>query len=209
VGRSMRELREVKGLTYRTLAYRIDDILKGHIEDTLRGMGMDMRGAWPRRDVLLERLRVRPETLERWETVGFGVQRGTRAASAFYESPGFVALLRVLEAEPGDMDAESRGATLQPGDFVVRTVDDEGRPTLGKDVTGSVRFLALPDGFGGTYLKNEQHVVDADLEAVRTYLREEAAFVDAEAQEAIDKIVEAEKPHLEAEVDRLLEEQEE
>ncbi len=57
----MRQLREAKGLTYRTLAFRIEDILKGQIEDTLRGMGMDMRGAWPRRDVLLECLRVRPE----------------------------------------------------------------------------------------------------------------------------------------------------
>ena len=92
----MRELREAKGLTYRTLAFRIDDILKGHIEDALHGMGMDMRGAWPRRDQLLERHRVSPEKLERWEKVGFGVQRGTRAAAAFYESPGFAVLLRVL-----------------------------------------------------------------------------------------------------------------
>ncbi len=204
----MRELREAKGLTYQTLALRMDTILKGQIEEALRGMGMDMRGAWPRRDVLLERLRVRPDTLERWEKVGFGVQRGTRATE-FYRSPAFLALIRVLDAQPDDMVEESSNATLQPGDTVVRPVDDEGYPTLDENATGTARFFALPDGFGGTFLKEERDVTDADHEAVRVYRKEEAAFLDAETEQALDAIVQAESADLDAEWKRLLDEHKE
>ena len=209
MGRPMRELREAKGLTYQGLAARMDLILKGQIEDTLREQGMDMRGAWPRRDVLLERLRVRPETIERWEKAGFGVQNSTRASHELYSSPSFIALLKVLDADPEDMDRETSNATLQPGDTVVRPVDDEGYATLEKSATGTVRFLAVPDGFGGTFLKAERSVTNADHEAIKTYLEEEAAFLDAERDRVIDALVRSERANMDSEIKRLLSEHEE
>ena len=212
MGRTMRELREAKGLTYQSLVARMNLILKGQVEDTLREQGMDMRGAWPMRDVLLERLRVRPETVERWEKVGFGVERSTRAAHKFYSSHAFRALCEVLDPGPDDMDRESTNATLQPGDTVVRPVDDEGYATLEESATGTVRFLVVPDGFGGTFLKAERSVTNADHEAIKTYLEEEATFLDAERNRVIDALVQnqsANIANIDSEVQRLLKEQEE
>jgi transcriptional regulator with XRE-family HTH domain len=211
MGRTLRELREAKGLTYQSLVARTDLILKKQIEDALREQGMDMRGAWRIRDELLERLRVRPETVERWEKVGFGVQRGTRAIHSFYRSPAFLALVRVLDAEPDDLDEESNNVTLQPGDTVVRPVDDEGYATSPENAAASIRFLVFPDGFGGTFLKEAQYVTDADLETIKTYLEEEATFLDTEQERVIDAIVQDQLNQftdLDAEVRRLLEEQE-
>jgi transcriptional regulator with XRE-family HTH domain len=89
MGRTMKELREAQGLTHEYLAARINSALRNRIEDVLRTQGEDMRVAWRQRDALLERFRVVPKTLERWEKVGFGVQSGTRAAHKFYLSPAF------------------------------------------------------------------------------------------------------------------------
>jgi len=164
------------------------------------------------RDVLLERLRVRPETVERWEKVGFGVERSTRAAHKFYSSHAFRALCEVLDPGPDDMDRESTNATLQPGDTVVRPVDDEGYATLEESATGTVRFLVVPDGFGGTFLKAERSVTNADHEAIKTYLEEEATFLDAERNRVIDALVQnqsANIANIDSEVQRLLKEQEE
>jgi len=190
VGRTWRELREAKGLTYELLVVRMDLVLKRQVEDVLREQGMDMRGAWPRRDVLLERLRVRPETVERWEKGGFGVEMGSRAAYDFYRSPTFAALVEVLDADLDmDMEAEFSNRTLQPGDTVVRPSDEDGYPTFSEGATHTARYLVLPDGFGGTFLKEEQNVTEADREAIKTYLEEEEAFLDAEREKAIDAYV--------------------
>src|SRR5918996_3763087 len=112
----MKELREAKGFTHKDLAARINLTLKKWLESALREQGEDMRIAWRQRDEVLERVSVRPETVERWEKVGFGVQRGTRAAHKFYSSLAFVALVEVLDAGPDDMDKEMSNRTLQPGD---------------------------------------------------------------------------------------------
>ena len=45
MGRTLRELREAKGLTYRSLVARMNLILKRQLEDVLREQGRDMRGA--------------------------------------------------------------------------------------------------------------------------------------------------------------------
>jgi transcriptional regulator with XRE-family HTH domain len=83
MSRTMKELREAQGLTYKALAARVNSALRDWIEDVLRSQGEDMRVAWRQRDEYVERFRVVPETLERWEKVGFGVQRGTRAMHTF------------------------------------------------------------------------------------------------------------------------------
>jgi hypothetical protein len=203
----MKELREAKGFMHKDLAVRINLTLRKWIEDTLRGQGEDMRSAWHRRDTLLERVRVRPETLERWEKVGFGVQRGTRAADKFYSSPAFTALLEVLDAGPDDMDNEVSNRTLQPGDSVVRLIA-EGRAALREDATGEAEFLVVPDGFGGTFLKEMQDVTDADYKAIKTYLEEEAAFLDAESERLIDNFVLEQTINMDQEIESLLEEDE-
>src|SRR5918997_3363603 len=108
----MKELREAKGFTHKDLAARINFTLKKWLESALREQGKDMRSAWRVRDEVLERVSVSPETVERWEKVGFGVQRGTRAAHEFYSSLAFVALLKDLVAEPDDKRRENRNRTL-------------------------------------------------------------------------------------------------
>jgi hypothetical protein len=175
----------------------------------MRRQSYDMRGAWPLRDVVLERQRVRPETVERWEKVGFGVQRGTRAAHAFYRSPAFTALVEILEADPNeeDMAEAMSNRTLQPGDTVVRPSDEEGYPpTFGDSATHTERYLVLPDGFGGTFLKEERDVTDADYEIIKNYLEEEAAFLAVELAAARDVIVRHETANMDEEIRRLLEE---
>jgi transcriptional regulator with XRE-family HTH domain len=204
----MKELREAKGFTHEDLAARINDTLKKWLESALREQGKDMRSAWRLRDEVLERVRVRPETVERWEKVGFGVQRGTRAAHELYSSPAFYALLKVLDANPSsDMDKESSNRTLQPGDSVVRPID-EGRPALRENATGEAAFLVVPDGFGGTFLKEMQDVTDADYKAIKTYLEEEAAFVEAETEKRIDNFVREQTINMDQEIESLLEEDE-
>ena len=208
LGRTMKELREAKGLTHEVLAGRINFTLKKQIEDMLRGQGEDMRSAWQLRDRLLERVRVRPETVERWEKVGFGVQRGTRAALEFYLSPAFSALLKVLDANTSDMDKESSNDTLQPGDSVVRPIDDEGHAALRENATGEAEFLVVPDGFGGKFLKEVQDVTDADHKAIKTYLEEEAAFVEAESEKLIDNFVREQTINMDLGIESLLDEDE-
>jgi transcriptional regulator with XRE-family HTH domain len=209
MSRTMKELREAKGFTHKDLAARINLTLQKWIEDTLRGQGKDMRSAWQLRDTLLERVRVRPETVERWEKVGFGVQSETCAAHKFYLSPAFIALLKVLDANPSsDMDKETRNSTLQPGDSVVRPIDDEGRAALRENATGEAEFLVVPDGFGGTFLKEVQDVTDADHKAIKTYLEEEAAFLDAESEKLIDNFVREQTANMDLEIECLLEEDE-
>jgi hypothetical protein len=203
----MKELREAKGFTHENLAARINDTLKKWLEDTLCEQGKDMRIAWRRRDEVLERVRVRPETVERWEKVGFGVQRGTRAAHKFYSSPAFLALGKVLDVDPDDMDKETSNLTLQPGDSVVRPID-EGRAVLREDATGEAEFLVVPDGFGGTFLKEMQDVTDADYKAIKTYLEEEAAFLEAESERLIDNFVREQTINIDQEIESLLEEDE-
>jgi transcriptional regulator with XRE-family HTH domain len=189
VGRTLKALREAKGLTYDGLAARVNLSMKKSIEAILRELGADMRVAWRLRETLLDRWEVDARTVERWEKVGFGVQRATRAAHEFYRNPAFVALIHVLDAEPDDMDQESRNAILQPGDTVERPLSDEGYATFSEDATGIVRFLALPDGYGGVFLKDERNVTDADHDTIKTYLTYEAAFLDAEHEELIDHVV--------------------
>ena len=193
----MKELREAKGFTHEDLAARINDTLKKWLESALREQGF------------LERVRVRPETVERWEKVGFGVQRGTRAARKFYSSPAFEALVEVLDAGPEDMDKEMSNRTLQPGDSVVRPMD-EGRAALREDATGEAEFLAVPDGFGGTFLKEMQDVTDADHKAIKTYLEEEAAFLETESERLIDDFMRERTANmdLDLELESLLEEDE-
>ena len=203
----MKELREAKGFTHKDLAARINDTLKKWLESALREQGEDMRIAWRQRDEVLERVRVRPETVERWEKVGFGVQRGTRAAHKFYSSPAFTALLKVLDAGPDDMDKEISNRTLQPGDSVVRPIA-EGRAALRENATGEAEFLVVPDGFGGTFLKEVQDVTDADYKAIKTYLEEEAAFLEAESERLIDNFVREQTINMDQEIERLLEEDE-
>jgi transcriptional regulator with XRE-family HTH domain len=186
LGRTMKELREAQGFTHEDLAARINDTL---------------------RDEVLERVSVSPETVERWEKVGFGVQRGTRAAHKFYSSLAFEALLKVLDADPGDLDKEMSNCTLQPGDSVVRPIA-EGRPALRENATGEAEFLVVPDGFGGTFLKEMQDVTDADYKAIKTYLEEEAAFVEAESERLIDNFVREQTINMDQEIERLLEEDE-
>jgi hypothetical protein len=202
----MRELREAKGLTYQDLVVRMALVVKRQIEDVLREQGMDMRGAWSRRDVLLERVRVRPETVERWEKVGFGVELGSRAAYDFYRSPTFAALVEVLDADllDRDMEEEFSNRTLQPGDTVVRPSDEEGYPAFGEGATHTARYLVLPDGFGGTFLKEERAVTEADREAIKTYLDKEEAFLAAEREKAIDAYVRHQD--VDDTINRLLEE---
>jgi hypothetical protein len=108
------------------------------------------------------------------------------------------------------MDKEISNRTLQPGDSVVRPIA-EGRPALREDATGEAEFLVVPDGFGGTFLKEMQDVTDADYKAIKTYLEEEAAFVDAERDRVIDALVQnqsASIANIDSEVQRLLEEDE-
>jgi transcriptional regulator with XRE-family HTH domain len=207
LGRTMKELREAKGFTHKDLAARINDTLKKWLESALREQGEDMRIAWRQRDEVLERVRVRPETVERWEKVGFAVQRGTRAAHKFYSSLAFEALLTVLDADPGDLDKEMSNRTLQPGDSVVRPID-EGRPALRENATGEAEFLVVPDGFGGTFMKEMQDVTDADYKAIKTYLEEEAAFVEAETEKRIDNFVREQIINMDQEIESLLEEDE-
>jgi transcriptional regulator with XRE-family HTH domain len=207
LGRTMKELREAKGFTHKDLAARINDTLKKWLERALREQGKDMRSAWRRRNEVLERVSVSPETVERWEKVGFGVQRGTRAAHKFYSSPAFLALGKVLDVDPSDMDKESSNLTLQPGDSVVRPIA-EGRAALREDATGEAEFLVVPDGFGGTFLKEMQDVTDADYKAIKTYLEEEAAFLDAESERLIDNFVREQTINMDQEIESLLEEDE-
>ena len=206
LGRTMKELREAKGFTHKDLAARINDTIKKWLEDTLREQGKDMRSAWRLRDEVLERVSVSPETVERWEKVGFGVQIETRAAHKFYFSLTFRALGEVLDAGPDDMDKESSNLTLQPGDSVVRPID-EGRAVLRENATGEAEFLVVPDGFGGTFLKEMQDVTDADHKAIKTYL-EEAAFLEAESQKEIDNFVREQTINMDQEIERMLEEDE-
>jgi transcriptional regulator with XRE-family HTH domain len=182
----MKELREAKGFTHEDLAARINDTL---------------------RDEVLERVSVSPETVERWEKVGFGVQRGTRAAHEFYSSLAFEALLKVLDADPGDLDKEMSNRTLQPGDSVVRPIA-EGRPALRENATGEAEFLVVPDGFGGTFLKEVQDVTDADYKAIKTYREEEAAFLEAESEKLTDNFVQEQTINMDREIESLLEEDE-
>ena len=170
--------------------------------------GLDeVRSAWRLRDEVLERVSVSPETVERWEKVGFGVQRGTRAAHKFYSRLAFEALLKVLDASPDDMDKEMSNRTLQPGDSVVRPID-EGRAALRENATGEAEFLVVPDGFGGTFLKEMQDVTDADYKAIKTYLEEEAAFLEAETEKRIDNFVREQTINMDQEIESLLEEDE-
>jgi transcriptional regulator with XRE-family HTH domain len=203
----MKELREAKGFTHEDLAARINDTLKKWLEDTLREQGKDMRSAWRLRDEVLERVSVRPETVERWEKVGFGVQIETRAAHKFYFSLAFRALGEVLDASPDDMHKETSNRTLQPGDSVVRPIA-EGRPALRENATGEAEFLVVPDGFGGTFLKEMQDVTDADYKAIKTYREEEAAFVEADTEKRIDNFVREQTINMDQEIERLLEEDE-
>jgi transcriptional regulator with XRE-family HTH domain len=206
----MKELREAKGFTHKDLAARINDTLKKWLESALRGQGKDMRIAWRRRDEVLERVSVSAETVERWEKVGFGVQRGTHAAHKFYSSHAFRALGEVLDPGPDDMDKERSNRTLQPGDSVVRPIDDEGRPALRENATGEAEFLVVPDGFGGTFLKEMQDVTDADYKAIKTYREEEAAFLEAESGRLMDNHVREQTINmdLDLELKSLLEEDE-
>jgi len=205
----MKELREAKGFTHKDLAARINDTLKKSLESALREQGKDMRSAWRLRGEVLERYSVSAETVERWEKVGFGVQRGTRAAHEFYSSPAFEALLKVLDAGPSDMDKEMSNRTLQPGDSVVRPIA-EGCPALREDATGEAEFLVVPDGFGGTFLKEMQDVTDADYKVIKTYREEEAAFLEAESGRLMDNHVREQTINmdLDLELKSLLEEDE-
>lgn len=198
MGRTLKELREAKGLTYESLAVRINSHIRRRIEAVLRERGEDMRVVWRWRDMLLERLSVDAKTVERWEKVGFGVQWDTRAAGEFYDGLTFKALVEVLDIEPGDIDSESSNATLQPGDTVVRTKDD-----------GIVRFLVVPDGYGDMLLKEEKDITDADYEAIRAYREEEIAFLEAKEVEAIDTVARHEAANLDAELEALSDDQEE
>jgi len=47
----------------------------------------------------------------------------------------------------------------------------------------------VPDGFGGTFLKEIQDVTDAAYKAIKSYLEEEAAIVEAETKKRIDNFV--------------------
>jgi transcriptional regulator with XRE-family HTH domain len=203
----MKELREAKGFTHEDLAARINDTLKKWLGSALREQGKDMRSAWRQRDKALQRVSVSPETVERWEKVGFGVQIETRAAQKFYFSLTFRALGEVLDASPDDMHEEMSNRTLQPGDSVVRPID-EGRAALREDATGEAEFLVVPDGFGGTFLKEMQDVTDADYKAIKTYREEEAAFVEADTEKRIDNIVREQTINMDREIESLLEEDE-
>jgi transcriptional regulator with XRE-family HTH domain len=203
----MKELREAKGFTHKDLAARINLTVKKWLEDTLREQGKDMRSAWRLRDEVLARVSVSPETVERWEKVGFGVQIETRAAQKFYFSLTFRALGEVLDASPDDMHEGTSNRTLQPGDSVVRPIA-EGRAALREDATGEAEFLVVPDGFGGTFLKEMQDVTDADYEAIKTYREEEAAFVEADTEKRIDNIVQGQIANIDLEIESLLEDDE-
>jgi transcriptional regulator with XRE-family HTH domain len=207
LGRTMKELREAKGFTHKDLAARTNLTVKKWLEDTLREQGKDMRSAWRLRDEVLARVSVSPETVERWEKVGFGVQIETRAAQKFYFSLTFRALGEVLDASPDDMHEGTSNRTLQPGDSVVRPIA-EGRPALREDATGEAVFLVVPDGFGGTFLKEMQDVTDADYKAIKTYLEEEAAFVEADTEKRIDNVVRGQTINMDLEIESLLEEDE-
>jgi hypothetical protein len=105
------------------------------------------------------------------------------------------------------MDKEISNITLQPCDSVVRPIA-EGRPALREDATGEAEFLVVPDGFGGTFLKEMQDVTDADYKAIKTYLEEEAAFLEAESQKEIDNFVREQTINMDREIESLLEEDE-
>ena len=115
-------------------------------------------------------------------------------------------MLKALGADPDDMDEETSNATLQPGDSVVRPIDDEGRAALRENATGEAEFLAVPDGFGGTLLKEVQDVTDADHTAIKTYLEEETQFLDDESEKLIDAVVRDEAANMDEEIRRLREE---
>jgi len=53
-----------------------------------------------------------------------------------------------------------------------------------------------------------QDVTDADYKAIKTYLEEEAAFVEAEIEKRIDNFVREETINMDQEIDSLLEEDE-
>jgi exopolyphosphatase/pppGpp-phosphohydrolase len=88
--------------------------------------------------------------------------------------------VRVLDADladNGNMEEEMSNRTLQPGDTVARPSDEKGYPTVGAGATHTVRYVVLPDGFGGTFLKEERNVTEADREAIKDYLEAEVAFL--------------------------------
>ena len=116
-----------------------------------------------------------------------------------------MALGKVLDVGPDDMDKESSNRTLQPGDTVVRPTDEEGYPEFGEGATDTVRYLVVPDGFGGTFLKEMQDVTDADYKAIKTYLEEEAAFLEAESERLIDNFVRDQTINMDQEIESLLE----
>ena len=82
------------------------------------------------------------------------------------------------------------------------------RPALREDATGEAEFLVVPDGFGGTFLKEMQDVTDADYKAIKTYLEEEAAFLEPESERLIDNFVREQTINMDLEIESLLEEDE-
>ena len=73
-----------------------------------------------------------------------------------------------------------------------------------EDATGEAEFLVIPDGFGGTFLKEMQDVTDADYKAIKTYREEEAAFVEAESEKRIDNFVREQTANMDQEIESLL-----
>jgi hypothetical protein len=65
----------------------------------------------------------------------------------------------------------------------------------------------VPDGFGGTFLKEMQDVTDADYKAIKTYLEEETQFLDDESEKLIDAVVRDEVANMDEEIRRLREEE--
>jgi hypothetical protein len=53
-----------------------------------------------------------------------------------------------------------------------------------------------------------QDVTDAHYKAIKTYLEEEAAFVEAESQKQIDNFVREQTANIDLEIESLLEEDE-
>ena len=211
IGRTLKELREAKGLSYESLALRINLDIERTIKDRLRSIGEDLRVARTRRvrDLAVGRLRVDAGTVARWENVGFGVENGTRAAHEFYGSIAYLALANVLEADPlnNDLDSESHNAMLRPGDAVVRPVDEESRAAPGEDANYVVRFLVVPDGYGGVFLKHGDVVTSADYDNIREHHKEETAFLDDAVEQAIYEVTSHEAADLDAELRDLLDDQ--